>query len=227
MARADPSPAFHRWQDRDARHQQAREQLSAKPAHPWCRAAMPHLAAKPTRVGACCSGCWACAHPNVVVVAFAAKLARVVWAVLRHEKPFRSGTSTCADPRAAARRPDAARGVCVGENRWHNGRTGGSEILVLNVVHGAGAFMRTRDARISILARVRPETGYVDADRHRQLNHACRRGGPYVFERQPSSFNVCQISPTLAATWCVANSHVRSSAIVVSPRSATYARIAA
>jgi len=34
--------------------------------------------------------------------------------------------------------------------------TGGSEILVLNVVHGTGAFMRTWDARISILARVCP-----------------------------------------------------------------------
>jgi hypothetical protein len=52
--------------------------------------------------------------------------------------------------------------VCVRENRWHNGRTGGSEILVLNVVHGTEAFMRTWDARISILARVRPETDGVD-----------------------------------------------------------------
>ena len=54
-------------------------------------------------------------------------------------------------------------------------------------------------------------------------------GGPerLFLSDRPSSFNVCQISPTLAATWCVANSHVRSSAIVVSPRSATYARIAA
>jgi hypothetical protein len=36
-----------------------------------------------------------------------------------------------------------------------------------------------------------------------------------------------KISPTLAVTWCVANSHARSCSIVVPPRSATYAPIAA
>ena len=44
-----------------------------------------------------------------------------------------------------------------------------------------------------------------------------RRPGATFFERQASSFNVCQMSPTLAATWCVAHSHVRSSAIVGRP----------
>src|SRR6516165_11310436 len=38
-----------------------------------------------------------------------------------------------------------------------------------------------RDARISILARQKPETGYVDADWSDRLDKAaCRRGGPYV-----------------------------------------------
>jgi len=50
-------------------------------------------------------------------------------------------------------------------DRWHNGRTGVVVILVLNVVLDTAGFMRTRGARISILARHSPETGYVDADR--------------------------------------------------------------
>lgn len=52
------------------------------------RAAMPHLAAKPTRMGAWLQQLLARSHPNVVVVALAAKLARIVWAVLRRETSF-------------------------------------------------------------------------------------------------------------------------------------------
>ena len=55
------------------------------------RAAMPHLAAKPTSLGAWLREMLARAHPNVVVVALAAKLARIIWAVLRHEKNFDQG----------------------------------------------------------------------------------------------------------------------------------------
>lgn len=49
------------------------------------RAAMPHLAAKPTRIGQWLQQLLSRSHPNIVVVALAAKLARIVWAVLRHE----------------------------------------------------------------------------------------------------------------------------------------------
>lgn len=52
------------------------------------RAAMPHLAAKPNQLGAWLQSMLARAHPNVVVVALAAKLARIAWAVLRHEEDF-------------------------------------------------------------------------------------------------------------------------------------------
>ena len=52
------------------------------------RAAMPHLAAKPNQMGAWLQNMLARAHPNVVVVALAAKLARIAWAVLRHEEDF-------------------------------------------------------------------------------------------------------------------------------------------
>lgn len=52
------------------------------------RAAMPHLAAKPNQLGAWLQNMLARAHPNVVVVALAAKLARIAWAVLRKEEDF-------------------------------------------------------------------------------------------------------------------------------------------
>jgi transposase len=52
------------------------------------RAALPHLAAKPNALGAWLQHLLARAHPNVVVVALAAKLARIAWAVLRNEKDF-------------------------------------------------------------------------------------------------------------------------------------------
>ena len=52
------------------------------------RAALPHLAAKPTKLGAWLQQLLARSHPNVVVVALAAKLARVAWAVLRHDENF-------------------------------------------------------------------------------------------------------------------------------------------
>ena len=55
------------------------------------RAAMPHIAAKPTKMGAWLREMLARSHTNVVVVALAAKLARIIWAVLRHETSFDQG----------------------------------------------------------------------------------------------------------------------------------------
>ena len=60
------------------------------------RAAMPHLAAKPTRMGAWLRQLLARSHPNVVVEALAAKLARIVWAVLRHETSFDQDVAVAA-----------------------------------------------------------------------------------------------------------------------------------
>lgn len=48
------------------------------------RSAMPSLAKSDTAVGAWLRGLLARAHPNVAVVALAAKMARTVWALLRH-----------------------------------------------------------------------------------------------------------------------------------------------
>lgn len=52
------------------------------------RAAMPIVAKLETPLGAWLRGLLARAHANKVVVAFAAKLARIVWAVLRTERVF-------------------------------------------------------------------------------------------------------------------------------------------
>ena len=49
---------------------------------------MPHLAAKPNPLGGWLQNMLARAHPNIVVVALAAKLARIAWAVLRKEEDF-------------------------------------------------------------------------------------------------------------------------------------------
>jgi transposase len=57
------------------------------------RAAMRHLAAKPSGLGAWLRGR---VHPNVAVVALAAKLARIAWAVLRHERDFDQNAPTGA-----------------------------------------------------------------------------------------------------------------------------------
>ncbi len=52
------------------------------------RAAMPHLAAKPNQLGTWLQTMLTRAHPNVVVVALAAKLARIAWAVLHKQQDF-------------------------------------------------------------------------------------------------------------------------------------------
>ena len=52
------------------------------------RAAMPHLAARPNQLGHWLKDLLSRAHPNVVVVALAAKLARIAWALLRNGKDF-------------------------------------------------------------------------------------------------------------------------------------------
>ena len=60
------------------------------------RAALPHLAVKPNRLGEWLQSMLARSHPNVVVVALAAKLARIAWAVLRHEEKFDHQAATVA-----------------------------------------------------------------------------------------------------------------------------------
>jgi len=52
------------------------------------RAALPTLSRSNTRLGQWLRGLLARAHPNTVVVALAAKMARIVWALLRHNRTF-------------------------------------------------------------------------------------------------------------------------------------------
>jgi hypothetical protein len=69
---------------------------------------MPHLAAKPNRMGAWLQQLLARSHPNVVVVALAAKLARIVWAVLRHETNFDQDVPVAARSQRTAAGQDAS-----------------------------------------------------------------------------------------------------------------------
>ena len=52
------------------------------------RAALPYVAERDTPLGRWAKALLSRAHPNVVVVAFANKLARIAWAVLRRGEPF-------------------------------------------------------------------------------------------------------------------------------------------
>jgi transposase len=52
------------------------------------RAAMVHFVKQATPTGAWVRQLLTRAHPNVVVVALAAKLARIAWAVLRHGSSY-------------------------------------------------------------------------------------------------------------------------------------------
>lgn len=52
------------------------------------RAAMPSLARSPTAIGSWLRALLARSHPNVAVVALAAKMARTVWALLHHGRSY-------------------------------------------------------------------------------------------------------------------------------------------
>ena len=52
------------------------------------RAALPYVAERDTPLGRWAKSLLSRAHPNVVVVAFANKLARIAWAVLRRGERF-------------------------------------------------------------------------------------------------------------------------------------------
>lgn len=52
------------------------------------RSSMPTLSRSNTRLGAWLRGLLSRAHPNTAVVALAAKMARIVWALLRHERTY-------------------------------------------------------------------------------------------------------------------------------------------
>lgn len=60
------------------------------------RSAMPSLAKGDTAVGGWLRALLARAHPNIAVVALAAKMARTVWALLRHGRSYEAAPMTAA-----------------------------------------------------------------------------------------------------------------------------------
>jgi transposase len=60
------------------------------------RAAMPTLSKSDTRIGAWLRGLLARAHANTAVAALAAKMARIAWALLRHERTYQAAAKGAA-----------------------------------------------------------------------------------------------------------------------------------
>lgn len=52
------------------------------------RASLPTMSKSDTRLGTWLRGLLSRSHPNTVVVALAAEMARIVWALLRHERTY-------------------------------------------------------------------------------------------------------------------------------------------
>ena len=70
-----------------ARYQQARQQIPA-PTADGARAALPYVVERNTPLGRWAKDLSSRAHRNVAIVAFANKLARIAWAVLRRKERF-------------------------------------------------------------------------------------------------------------------------------------------
>ena len=127
---------------------------------------MPYVAERDTPLGRWAKALMARAHRNVAVVAFANKLARIAWAVLRREKPF---AATGIPAAGSVRRSDAKRrsptDVCERVTaRWPDSRTALRKPGLKNGVCRRGLYSDW-SARISIWAgRSTFEAGYVEAD---------------------------------------------------------------
>ena len=127
------------------------------------RAALPYVAERDTPLGRWAKALMARTHHNVAVVAFANKLARIAWAVLRRGEPF----AATGIPAAALefRRSDAKRrsptDVCERvTTRWPDSRTA---LRKPGLKNGARRrdFYEDWSARISILAGRRHLRGRI------------------------------------------------------------------
>lgn len=120
------------------------------------RSAMPLLAKTDMAIGSWVRGLLARSHPNVAVVALAAKMARTVWALLRH------GRICQAEARPAYEQPPAeiVPGATNCEWRKEDGLTVErcSENLRRKMALRARPLHEHRDARIPILAAARAPT---------------------------------------------------------------------
>ena len=88
LARSGFAAVHHRRQAEAAGDQQARQQIFAQAADPWSASGSAVCGRGDTPLGRWAKALMARAHRNVAVVAFANKLARIAWAVLRRGEPF-------------------------------------------------------------------------------------------------------------------------------------------
>jgi transposase len=83
-----PTSAEHRRSFPAPRHQQARQQLSALPVHPLRGISTPRARSRTERARPLGRKARKTGHCNVMLVALAAKLARITWSVLWHGSEF-------------------------------------------------------------------------------------------------------------------------------------------
>jgi transposase len=93
VARLGAAAGNNRRQTASGRNQQAGQQVFRKLLIHGARAALPTLLESPTPLGAWLRGLMTRMHKNAAVVALANKLARMAWAVLRHNETFRFAVS--------------------------------------------------------------------------------------------------------------------------------------
>jgi len=89
LARAHTPPAFNRRQDEASWDRQTRQRLPTNAAHPWCPRGDSPLRKQDSPTAAWLRQLLSRAHPDVAVVALAAKLARIAWATLRSGQAYR------------------------------------------------------------------------------------------------------------------------------------------
>jgi transposase len=83
------APAVHHGRQAKASgYQQTRQQIPAKAADPRGARRPPYVAERNTPLGRWAKALLGRAHRNVAIVAFANKLARIAWAVLRRGERF-------------------------------------------------------------------------------------------------------------------------------------------
>jgi hypothetical protein len=131
------------------------------------RAALPYVAERDTPLGRWAKGLMSRAHRNVAVVAFANKLARIAWAVLRRGERFAAGGMSMVAERLgrSAHGAERSKGVCERvTTRWPDSRTAFWK-------PGSKSGARRRDfcedrkrAYLHLGRRLFLEAGYVEAD---------------------------------------------------------------
>lgn len=116
------------------------------------RAVLPGILAQDTPLGRWARGLSGRVHRNIVVVALAAKVARIVWAVLRRGQPFDPAAAATLE-RVSRRRAGSGSRLClrVVKGRWPDSRTAAAKLEAIECLRGRCDY-EDDAARISILA---------------------------------------------------------------------------